>query len=408
MDKQVAIIGGGPAGLMAAEMLAAKGVAVHLFEKMPSPARKFLMAGRGGLNLTHSEPMQAFLARYGRAADFMAKPLQDFSPSDLRAWCEALQQPTFIGTSGRIFPKALKASPLLRAWLNRLKNLGVTFHMRRTWEGWDANGALIFEAPGKKAETFKPDAVLLALGGASWPRLGADGGWMPILEKQNIGVEKFKPANCGFAVRWSAIFRQRFEGWPLKPVALMFNDQRVQGEAMITANGIEGGMVYALSSLLRDAIEKTGAATLHLDLAPDSSEETLHARLIKVPRGRQTLSSWLRKAAGLSPPAIGLIHEAHIHAPVQDSAEALARRIKHLPLTLSAPFPLARAISSAGGVALNALDENLMLRAKPGVFAAGEMLDWEAPTGGYLLQGCFSTAVSAAQGVLDFLNHKNN
>ena len=388
----VAVIGGGPAGLMAAEVIARAGIAVTVFERMPSIGRKLLMAGRGGLNLTHSEPLDRFLARYGAAADWMSPLLAAFPPQALIDWCEGLGQPTFIGSSGRVFPRTMKASPLLRAWLGRLDDLGVRFVTRAQWTGWNEAGALTF-ADGNRHEA---DAVVLALGGASWPRLGSDGGWSLLLP--DIEIAPLRPANCGFAVEWSAIFRDRHAGAPLKRIALSFVDQNIRGEAVITAQGIEGGAVYALSAALREAIATEGSAQLLLDLRPDLSLDALSERL-GGSRGGDSLSNVLRKRAGLPPVAIGLVQEA-LH---NSETKPLAQLIKALPLRLTAPFGLARAISTAGGIALTELDQRLMLHRRPGVFAAGEMLDWEAPTGGYLLQGCMVSGHAAGQGVLAWL-----
>ena len=385
------MIGAGPTGLMAAETIATAGLAVEVFDRMPSPGRKLLMAGRGGLNLTHSEALPALLDRYGPARERLESAIAAFPPAALIAWCEGLGQPTFVGSTGRVFPRAMKASPLLRAWLARLAGLGVHLHTRRNWTGWDATGALIF-ADGTRT---CPAATVLALGGASWPRLGSDGAWVDTLA--GIAVQKLRPANCGFLLDWSAPFR-RFAGTPLKRIALSFRGHTVRGEAMVTAQGIEGGAVYALSARLRDAIAAEGPVTALLDLRPDLDEAALHRRLAG-PRGSASLSTFLRKAAGLPPVAIGLVQEAlHAGAP-----PGLAALVKAVPLRLLAPAPIARAISSAGGIALDELDARWMLRARPGVFAAGEMLDWEAPTGGYLLQACFALGAAAGRGVLDWL-----
>ncbi|RAK56041.1 aminoacetone oxidase family FAD-binding enzyme [Phenylobacterium soli] len=389
-----AVIGGGPAGLMAAETLAAAGLRVSVFERMPSVGRKLLIAGRGGLNLTHSEPLERFLARYGAAAERLRPIIEAYPPQTLVAWAEALGQPTFVGTSGRIFPKAMKASPLLRAWLARLAALGVTIHTRAEWTGWDEAGAITF-ADGQ-VQRF--DAVVLALGGASWPRLGSTGAWAEILARRGLALAPFRPANCGFEVRWSEPFRTRFAGAPLKPLALSFEGRALRGEAMVAAYGLEGGAIYALSAPLRDAIERDGRAVLHLDLRPDLTEARLRERLAP-PRGGQSMANFLRKAAGLSPVAIGLVREANGGELPSD----LAAAIKDVRVTLTAPRGLDRAISSAGGLAWSEVDETLMLRPLPGVFVAGEMLDWEAPTGGYLLQGAFATGRAAAEGVLTWL-----
>jgi len=392
----VAIIGGGPAGLMAAEIIAGAGVAVTLFDRMPSIGRKLLMAGRGGLNLTHSEPQHRFPSRYGAAEGWIEQQLAAFPPRSLIDWCHGLDQPTFIGSSGRVFPTAMKASPLLRAWLRRLDALGVRIRTRTEWTGWSPAGELTF-ADGA---VFRSDATLLALGGASWPRLGADGGWTALLPAlvPGLGIAPLRPANCGFAVDWSNHLRERFAGTPLKGIALSFAGQRVRGEAMITAKGIEGGGVYALAAGLRDAIARDGSAELFIDLRPDSSAEHLAARLDR-PRGALSLATFLRKQAGLSPVAIGLLQETMRAG----RSGPLSGLIKALPVRLIAPFGLERAISTAGGLRLMELDDHLMLRRRPGLFAAGEMLDWEAPTGGYLLQACLASGVTAGQGVLRWL-----
>lgn len=392
------MVGAGPAGLMAAETMAREGLSVTVFDRMPSPARKLLIAGRGGLNLTHSEPLPAFLARYGggEAAERLRPAVEGFPPEALVAWCEELEQPTFVGSSGRVFPRAMKASPLLRAWLSRLAALGVSLRPRHEWLGWDEDGAALrFRAPGGAAP-FRPAAVVLALGGASWPRLGSDGAWPALLPE--VEVSPFRPANCGFRCVWSDTFRQRFEGAPLKRIALEFGGRRQWGEAVVAATGIEGGAVYAVSAPLRDAIAAEGAATALLDLRPDLDADAL-ARRLDGPRGSVSLSNHLRRA-GLPPVAVGLVQEA-LHRG--DPAPPLSRLVKALPLRLTATEPIAGAISSAGGLRWGELDARFMLRARPGVFAAGEMLDWEAPTGGYLLQACFSTGAAAGRGVVEWL-----
>jgi uncharacterized flavoprotein (TIGR03862 family) len=401
----VAVIGAGPAGLMAAETLAQGGAAVTVYDAMPSVGRKFLMAGRGGLNLTHSEPLDAFLPRYREAEPSLAEAVKTFPPERLRAWCEALGQPTFVGTSGRIFPKTLKASPLLRAWLRKLDTMGVSFSMRHRWTGWDDSGRLRFQTPAGES-AVEARATVLVLGGASWPRLGSDGGWAELLRGKGVGVSPLKPANCGFTVHWSDIFRERFEGAPLKGIALSFAERSVRGEAVVTREGIEGGAVYALSAELREAILRSGQATLHIALRPDVSAADLIRRL-SAPRGKQTLSNWLRKAAQLSPVAIGLLQEATVKSGTSLAslpAEELAALINAVPVQLIDIASIARAISSAGGVAFDQLDADFMLRRLPGVFVAGEMLDWEAPTGGYLLQACFATGEAAGRGALKWLN----
>ncbi|WP_315719604.1 MULTISPECIES: TIGR03862 family flavoprotein [unclassified Bradyrhizobium] len=403
-SKQIAVIGAGPAGLMAAEVLAEGGASVTVYDAMPSVARKFLMAGRGGLNLTHSEELAAFLSRYREAAPWLAPAIQAFSPQQLREWCEALGQPTFVGSSGRVFPVAMKASPLLRAWLRRLDAQGVRFELRHRWTGWDQQGHLIFATPNDP-HTIAADATVLALGGASWPRLGSDGGWVPILGAKGIAIAPLRPANCGFTVAWSDIFRDRFEGQPLKGIALSFGEHSRRGEAVITRNGVEGGAVYALSAELREAIAVHGEATLHVALRPDVEAADLIKKL-SAPRGKQSFSNVLRKSLQLSPVAIGLLQEAaKTQGPALSSLspDRLAALINAVPIKLTGTAGLARAISSAGGIARDELDADYMLRRLPGVFAAGEMLDWEAPTGGYLLQASFATGVAAGKGALKWL-----
>ncbi|WP_428029707.1 NAD(P)/FAD-dependent oxidoreductase [Ancylobacter sp.] len=391
----IAIIGAGPAGLMAAEVLARAGCRVTVYDRMPSPARKFLIAGRGGLNLTHSEPRAGFLARYGAATEWLAPSLDAFPPARLRAWAEGLGEPTFVGSSGRVFPRSFKASPLLRAWLGRLDALGVRLESRHRWLGWNRAGALRFAGPEGESEA-EADAVLLALGGASWPRLGSDGGWADILREDGVEIAPLRPANSGVRIDWSAPFRTRFAGAPLKRIALSLGATRVRGEAMIDGAGLEGGAVYALSATLREAIDRESAVILHVDLRPDVTAEALAVRLAAGRKG-ESMSNRLRKAAGLSPVAAGLLREA---GPLPAEPEALARRIKALPLTATGMAGLERAISTAGGVTRTMVDDGLMLKARPGVFIAGEMLDWEAPTGGYLLQACLATGHAAARAML--------
>ena len=397
-SPSVAVIGAGPAGLMAAEILATAGARVTVHERMPSPARKLLLAGRGGLNLTHSEGQAAFLGRYGARSENLSDWLDAFSPDDLKAWVEGLGQPTFVGSSGRVFPRAMKASPLVRAWLGRLNDLGVTLKTRSRWTGWADDGLTFETAEGAQTET--PDAVILALGGASWPRLGSDGAWAPVLEATGIEVSPLRPANAGFNVDWSEILINRAAGQPLKKVALSFDGQTVKGEVMLTRYGLEGGAVYALSGPLRDAIARDGSAILTLDLRPDLSIEALAARLDEG-RSKDSMTNLLRKSAGLSPAAITVLRD--IPGEIPAGSDKLARRIKAVRLKLTGMQGLERAISSAGGVAFEAVDARLMLSARPGVFVAGEMLDWEAPTGGYLLQASLASGVVAARGVLDWL-----
>ena len=391
------VIGAGPAGLMAAERLAQAGLRVTVFERMPSVGRKFLLAGRGGLNLTHSEPLEAFLERYGPARDQVAAWLGAFSPADMTAWAEGLGLETFDGSSGRVLPRAMKSSPLLRASQVRLESLGVEIRVRSRWTGWK-DGALSFDTPeGERLE--RPDAVVLALGGASWARMGSDAAWVPELETAGVAVTPFQPSNVGFDVAWSPLLRERFAGQPVKGVALTHAGRTVRGEAMIAAYGIEGGGVYALSADLREAIARDGKAELTLDLRPAISRQALTQKLLK-PRGKDSLSNWLRKILHLDPAAIALLREG---GPLPSEPGPLAARIKGVTLTLIGVQGLARAISSAGGVKLDGVDDRLMLKARPGVVVAGEMLDWEAPTGGYLLQAAFASGLVAANGALDWL-----
>lgn len=394
----IAVVGGGPAGLAAAEILAASGRTVTLYDRMPSLGRKLLMAGRGGLNLTHSEPLAAFLARY-HPPQSLTGAVEAFPPQALRHWCAGLGEATFVGSSGRVFPESFKASPLLRAWLARLGEHGVAIRTRHRLVGL-GDGDLTFETPEGDL-TVAPAATLLALGGASWPRLGSDGAWVPLLEGLGVAVSPLRPANAGFSCTWSDLFRERHAGTPLKRVALTFCGQTVPGEAIVTRAGLEGGAVYALSRRLREAILAEGAARLVVDLRPDLGIEALAARLAGGRKG-DSLSARLRKAAGLPPVAIGLMREA-AGAALPAEPTALARLIKATPLTLTGMMGLDRAISTAGGVDLRALDGNAMLLARPGLFLAGEMLDWEAPTGGYLLQGAIAGGRAAAEGMLRWL-----
>ncbi|CAM5182815.1 NAD(FAD)-utilizing dehydrogenase OS=Bosea thiooxidans OX=53254 GN=SAMN05660750_04458 PE=4 SV=1 [Bosea thiooxidans] len=399
--KNIAIIGAGPAGLIAAERLAGAGHHVTIHERMASPARKFLLAGRGGLNLTHSEPFDAFLGRYREARDWLEPALRAFPPQALRDWADGLGAETFIGSSGRVFPRAMKASPLLRAWLGRLDGLGVRLAVGRLWIGWDAGDALSFRRANGAAEAIRPDATLLALGGASWPRLGSDGGWVPLLESRGVAVSPLRPANGGFTVAWSPLMEERFAGQPLKRIVVRFGGEEAAGEAMIDAEGIEGGAIYALSAPIREALWRDSTAEIAIDLRPDLAASELSARLARRRKG-ETLSNHLRKAAGLAPVAVALLREAAGPALTNEPA-ALAALIKAVPLRLAAPMPIARAISTAGGILRDEFDDGFMLKRLPGVFAAGEMLDWEAPTGGYLLQASFATGVAAAAGIMGWL-----
>lgn len=406
--KQAAVIGGGPAGLMAAEVLAEGGVRVELYEAKPSVGRKFLVAGKGGLNLTHSEPLEQFLERYGSRRARLAPLLAAFGPQELRAWADGLGFETFVGSSGRVFPTTMKAAPLLRTWKQRLQSAGVRFHLRHRWCGWQADGALRF-ATTQGEIAIQAEAVVLALGGGSWPQLGSTGEWVPLLRARGVEVASLKPANCGFDAAWSAYFRDKYEGQPVKPVVVSFADSqgtqfRQQGEFIITRTGVEGSLIYAVSALAREAIAAHGTAVLHLDLAPDWSQTDLAERLAR-PRGARSVSSHLARTTGIKGVRAGLLWE-HLPRQAFDDPQRLAAAIKDLPLELIAPRPLDEAISSAGGVVFEALDERLMLRSLPGVFCAGEMLDWEAPTGGYLLTACFATGRAAGQGALAWLDQK--
>ena len=387
---------------MAAEVLAQAGQGVTVHDAMPSAGRKFLMAGRGGLNLTHSEALPAFLTRYGVAKEHLGPAIDALPPDVLREWSQALGQPTFVGSSGRVFPQSFKASPLLRAWLRRLDAMGVQFALRHRWTGWDESGRLLFQTPDRQ-RNVEARATVLALGGASWPRLGSDGAWVEALGSKGVTISPLRPANCGFTVAWSDIFRARFEGHPLKGVALSFGPHTVRGEAVITRTGIEGGAIYALSA--GEAIADQGQATLRVALRPDLEINDLIARL-SMPRGKQSFSNWLRKAAHLSAVGIGLLQEVAIASGVplpSLSPAALAERINALPIQLNGVAPIERAISTAGGISFSELDADYMIRRLPGTFAAGEMLDWEAPTGGYLLQASFATGAAAGRGVLKWL-----
>lgn len=389
---------------MAAEVLAQGGGSVTVYDAMPSAGRKFLMAGRGGLNLTHSEPLPDFLARYREAMSHLRAAVAAFPPDALRDWSAALGQLTFVGSSGRVFPKTFKASPLLRAWLRRLDATGVQFAFRHRWTGWDAEGRLEFQTPDG-ALAIAPNATVLALGGASWPRLGSDGAWVDCLAAKGVTVSKLRPANSGFAVAWSDVFRDRFQGQPLKGVALTVGAHTVRGEAMITRGGIEGGAIYALSAELREAVLGIGQARLTIALRPDLDAAALTSRLSGT-RGKQSLANFLRKAAQLSPVGIGLMQEAAIasgRSLASLSPAELAHLVNAIPVQLTGVAPIDRAISTAGGIAFDELDDNFMLRKLPGVFAAGEMLDWEASTGGYLLQASFATGAAAGRGVLRWL-----
>ncbi len=402
---KVAVIGGGPAGLMAAEVLSCAGVQVEVYDAMPSVGRKFLMAGKGGMNITHSEPMDAFLTRYGARSAQIAPLLDAFGPDALREWIQGLGIATFVGSSGRVFPTGMKAAPLLRAWLHRMREAGVRFHMRHRWTGWTDENELVFEtADGKIA--VQADAVILALGGGSWARLGSDGAWVPTLSARGIAVAPLKPANCGFDVGWSPHFSEKFAGEPLKLVTVSFTDSAgqlhvKQGDLMVTASGVEGGLIYALSGLLRDQIEACGSAEIGIDLVPNKDL----ARVINEvdhPRGSRSMSSHLQSRANIKGVKAGLLREL-LPREAFEKSELLAAGIKSLPLKLIAPRPLDEAISSAGGVRFEELNDALMVR--PGLFCAGEMLDWEATTGGYLLTACFASGRRAGLGALEWLKN---
>jgi hypothetical protein len=393
---------------MSAEVLIGHGVKVDVYDSMPSLGRKFLMAGRGGLNLTHSEPFEKFASRYGDRRGKIEPMLRSFGPDELQEWASGLGIETFVGTSGRVFPREMKSSPLLRAWLKRLADSGVNFHLRHKWNGTiaaaDGGLSVEFETPeGEK--TVHADAVVLALGGGSWAKLGSDGAWVKWLDQAGVKVEALKPSNCGFDVAWSPHFRERFEGQPLKSVVLSFKSFRQQGEFIVTKDGVQGSLVYAASALIRDEIEATGKAVIMLDMSPDRSHEWLVQKLSK-PRGSRSMASHLEKTVCLKGVKVGLLHE---FMPKEDftNVERLAAFIKRMPIPLIAPRPLDEAISSAGGVTFESLDENLMIRKLPGFFCAGEMLDWEAPTGGYLLTACFASGRAAGLGMLKWLNNKH-
>ncbi len=402
---KIAIIGGGPAGLMAAEAASTAGAQVDLYDAMASVGRKFLLAGKGGLNLTHSEPSEKFLTRYGTRRVQIEPLLASFGPDALRTWARGLGINTFVGSSGRVFPKDLKAAPLLRAWLRRLRQTGVRFHMRHRWSGWNEQGALRLATP-EGGLSVQADAVILALGGGSWPKLGSDGGWVPLLAGRGIYIAPLQPANCGFDVGWSEHFRTKFAGHPVKSVAIvMRNDTGGEswhpGEFVITETGVEGGVIYAVSASLRDEILAKGVATLRLDLAPDRDVPRLTHDLAR-PRGKRTMATHLQRQAHIEGVKAGLLREVVLKEDLTDPAR-LAAAIKALPLRLIAPRPLEEAISTAGGVPFEALDARLMFRALPGLFCAGEMLDWEAPTGGYLLTACFTTGRAAGTGAVEWL-----
>ena len=422
-SARVAVIGGGPAGLMAAEALASGGVQIDVYDAMPSVGRKFLMAGKGGMNITHSEPLEAFLGRYGARREQIAALLDMFGPDALRAWLHKLGVETFVGSSGRVFPTDMKAAPMLRAWLHRLRESGVRFHMRHKWVGWDASDgagdestrntergnspqqALLFMTPTGEQQV-RADAVIFALGGGSWPRLGSDAAWVPLMTARDVPVAPLLPANCGFDANWSDYFRERFAGQPVKPVSITLidtdgNAQHRQGEFVVTETGIEGSLVYALSAAIRERILRDGEVTIMLDLAPALTAQRVLDEVTR-PRGSRSMSTHLQSRIGLGGVKLGLLHEALSKEAFADTA-LLAQTIKALPLKLIRPRPIEEAISSAGGVPFEALDARLMIGHVPGAFCAGEMLDWEAPTGGYLLTACFASGLAAGRGALAYL-----
>jgi uncharacterized flavoprotein (TIGR03862 family) len=400
IPPSVAVIGGGPSGLMAAEVLARRGLAVDVYDAMPSVGRKFLLAGKGGLNLTHAEPFDRFVTRYAAAAPSLEPGLRHFGPDALRAWSQGLGIPTFVGSSNRVFPQDMKAAPLLRAWLHRLRAQGVRFHMRHRWTGWAANGGLQFDSP-IGAVQINPAATVLALGGASWSRLGSDGAWWPRLAGRAVPLTLLQPSNCGFDTAWSDRFSARYAGEPLKSVAIAFEGWRQPGEFVVTATGVEGSLVYAVSAALRDRITASGSATFHLDLLPSRSLDWVHGEVAH-PRGPRSLATHLKSRLNLSGVKTGLLWESLSKEAQTDPAQ-LAIAIKALPITVKSTRPIDEAISTAGGVRFDGLDDRFMLKGLPGTFVAGEMLDWEAPTGGYLLTACFATGLAAGLGAAKWL-----
>lgn len=401
----IAVIGGGPAGLMAAETIRAAGIEVDVFDAMGSVGRKFLIAGKGGLNLTHSEARPAFDTRYRERAREVGAWLDEFDADALREWARGFGIETYVGSSGRVFPMDRKAAPLLRGWVRRLRESGVRFHLRHRWLGWDGDGRLRFDTPAG-ASCLHAGATILALGGGSWPQLGSDGAWVGAMSEAGIDIAPLRPSNCGFDVGWSAHLAQRFAGAPLKPVIARWHDAEgrehaLQGECVLTETGIEGSVIYAISANLRETITRDGSAMLHLDLAPGRDVTRLREAL-SMPRGKRSLGEWLRRQAALDAAKAALVFEV-LGSDAGNDIDRLASTIKRLPLRLLRPRPISEAISSAGGVRLGALDDTSMLRAMPGVFCAGEMLDWEAPTGGYLLQACFASGLRAGLGAVAWM-----
>lgn len=402
---RAAIVGGGPAGLMAAQTLAEAGIAADVYDAMPSVGRKFLLAGRGGMNITHAEDYAAFATRYGARSAALRPMLDAFTPEQVRGWIHGLGIDTFVGTSGRVFPADMKAAPLLRAWLHRLKEQGVRFHQRHRWTGWAEDGALCFESPDGPVRV-RADAAVLALGGGSWARLGSDGAWVPLLQQAGVDTAPLVPSNCGFDVQWSPHFSARHAGEPLTTVAIGHEDADgalvwKKGQFVVTATGVEGSLVYAVSAPLRDRIVRDGSAVMYLDLLPDFSAERVLDEVCK-PRGSRSMSSHLQSRLGIKGVKAGLLRECASKEQCADPV-ALAQVLKRLPVVLRAPRPIDEAISSAGGVRFEALD-GTMVKALPGVFVAGEMMDWEAPTGGYLLTACFATGIQAARDAAAWLD----
>ena len=399
--RTATVVGGGPAGLIAAEVLATAGLAVTVYDHMPSVGRKFLLAGRGGLNITHSEPIEQLLDRYGSARPHLESAIREFTPDDLGDWCAGLGESTFVGTSGRVFPTSFRATPLLRAWLARLSALDVRIETRHRWVGWvdgDSQTELRFSRSDQSTITTTSDVVMFALGGASWPRVGSDGGWVTEFRRAGIAVNVLRPANVGVLVDWSPLFLDRFEGRPLKNVSVTVGETTTRGEPVVTRAGLEGGPIYAHSSVIRQALDRNGVCELWIDLQPDLPIDTLIERL-GARRKKDSVSTWLKRAVGLHPVGVALLREA-TGGGLPEAPVELARLIKAVPIRIKATMPIDRAISSAGGIAFTEIDDGFMLRQRPGNFVAGEMLDWEAPTGGYLLQACLSTGVAAARGAL--------
>lgn len=407
-NKTIAIIGGGPAGLMAAEVIASQGLSVHLFDAMPTMARKFLRAGIGGLNITFDEPLDSFLNNYYDRRKNIEPLLRNFSPTDLIAWVNDLGIQTFIGSSHRVFPVEKKASPLLRAWIHRLQKLNVVFHNRHRWLGWNADNSLRFATPTGEV-IVNADATLLALGGGSWPQLGSNGDWLPLLQEKGIVINPLRSANCGFSVNWSEFFSDRFAGHPIKSITASMKDCsgntfKKQGELLVTKTGVEGGLIYAISAKARDEIERTGTVVIYIDLSPHRTLQQITERLM-LPRDKNSLAKQLKNKIGIDGVKAALLREYSDHS-VFSQPQALAKLIKAFPITLNQANPLVDAISTAGGVCFEELDSLQMLKKVGGVFCAGEMLDWEAPTGGYLLSACFASGYSAGQGILQWLKNK--